>query len=203
MKNMTVTAARLDKFLHFLNVLLGIAIGIALVGLILIATFFLFHLDPSWVADSYTEIDIRLISLTIDPAYAPSPSVVLLTAAGSLILSLVGFFLGRKLVNCFRQILKPMKEGLPFHSTISENLKKSAVYVIVWGIVKNLTMLLEVLMIATQYQLPTLLLSDKITKVSFGYDVELGFLLVAAVLFLLSYVFRYGESLQQLSDETL
>lgn len=203
MKNMTVTAARLDKFLRFLNVLLGIAIGVCLVGLAFIAAFFLFHLDPDWVANGYNEVDLGMMSLTIDAAYAPTPSVVLLIAAGSLVLALIGFFFGRKLLNCFRQILNPMKEGLPFQSTVSENLKKSAVYVIAWGIAQNLTKFLETLMIVYQYRLPELFLSDKILKISFGYDVELAFLLVAAVLLLLNYVFRYGESLQQLSDETL
>ena len=35
------------------------------------------------------------------------------------------------------------------------------------------------------------------------FSVDLTFLVYWAILLLLSYVFRYGEELQQLSDETL
>lgn len=203
MKDMTVTAARIDKFLHFLNILLWIAMGVSLVGLVLIAAFFLFHLDPSWVADAYSEIDIGFLSLTLGKAYSPDPAAVLLTAAVQLGIGLATLFLSRLLLLRFRDILKPMKEGMPFHNSVGGNLKKAALYVIVWGVVKNLGAGLELLLIVTQYQLPSLLLGDKITQVSFIAPSDLGFLFIAAVLLLLSYVFRYGESLQQLSDETL
>lgn len=203
MKNMTVTAARLDKFLHFLNILICIAIGVSLVGLALIAACFLFDLNFSWIASGYNEVDVGILSLTIKESYAPSPSVVLLTAAAQLVISLIGLFLSQMLLRCFREILKPMKEGLPFHNTVWKNLRKSALYVIIWGVVKNLGDGLETLLIITQYHLPSLLLGDKITQVSFIGPSDLGFLFIAAVLLLLSYVFHYGESLQQLSDETL
>lgn len=203
MKNMTVTAARLDKFLHFLNVLLWIAIVVSLVGLALIAAYFLFDLNPGWIATALNEVDVGYLSLTIGEGWAPSPSVVLLTSAGMLGITLIGLFLSRMVLGCFREILKPMKEGLPFQNTVWQNLKKSALYVILWGVLKNLGAGLELLLIVTQYHLPSLLLSDKITQISFIAPSDLGFLFIAAVLFLLSYVFRYGEGLQQLSDETL
>lgn len=203
MKDMTVTASRLDKFLHFLSILLWIAIGVSAVGLVLIAAYFLFGLNPSWIAGAYNEVDVGFLSLTIGEGCAPSLSVVLLTAAAQIGITLIGLCLSWMLLRCFREILKPMKEGLPFQNTVCQNLKKSALYVIIWGVVKNLGEGLELLLIVSQYRLPSLLLSDKITQVSFIAPSDLGFLFVAAVLLLLSYVFRYGESLQQLSDETL
>ncbi len=203
MKDMTVTAVRLDKFLRFLNILLWIAIVVSLVGLVLIAAYFLFGLNPSWIASAYSEVDVGMLSLTIGEGYAPSLSVVLLTAAVQLGIGLVALFLSRLLLLRFREILKPMKEGLPFHNSVGQNLKKTALYVIIWGVVNNLGAGLELLLIVREYHLPSLLLSDKITQVSFIAPSDLGFLFVAAVLFLLSYIFRYGEGLQQLSDETL
>ena len=53
------------------------------------------------------------------------------------------------------------------------------------------------------YDLPGLLISHKITHVGGMFQVDLTFLIYWAILLLLSYVFRYGEELQQLSDETL
>ena len=51
--------------------------------------------------------------------------------------------------------------------------------------------------------LPGLLLSEKIVHVDGMFTLDLAFLVYWAILLLLSYVFRYGEELQQLSDETL
>ena len=53
------------------------------------------------------------------------------------------------------------------------------------------------------YDLHLLLLSEKISHVEFMFVFDLSFLVVYGVLLLLSYIFRYGEELQQLSDETL
>ena len=49
----------------------------------------------------------------------------------------------------------------------------------------------------------TLLISEKITHVGGMFQIDLTFLVYWAILMLLSYVFQYGEQLQQLSDETL
>ena len=53
------------------------------------------------------------------------------------------------------------------------------------------------------YDLPGLMISEKITHITGNFKVDLSFLIYWAILLLLSYVFRYGEGLQQLSDETL
>ena len=53
------------------------------------------------------------------------------------------------------------------------------------------------------FDLPALLISEKITHVGGMFHVDLSFLVYWAILMLLSYVFRYGEQLQLLDDETL
>ena len=53
------------------------------------------------------------------------------------------------------------------------------------------------------FDLPALLISEKIVHIGSMFSVDLTFLIYWAILLLLSYVFRYGEELQQLSDETL
>ena len=68
---------------------------------------------------------------------------------------------------------------------------------------ENNCLLIEIYGQEISADLHLLLLSEKITPVNFRYKIELGFLLVCAILLLLSYVFRYGEELQRLSDETL
>ncbi|MCD8007812.1 MAG: hypothetical protein LUF68_02570, partial [Clostridiales bacterium] len=49
----------------------------------------------------------------------------------------------------------------------------------------------------------SLFVSEVVTDITFRYTFDVNFLLYAAILYLLSYVFHYGEVLQRESDETV
>ena len=53
------------------------------------------------------------------------------------------------------------------------------------------------------YRLEALFVGDTISAVTFRFCPDYTFVAAAVILFLLAAVFRYGEELQQLSDETL
>ena len=92
-----------------------------------------------------------------------------------------------------------MREGRPFDAGVSGRLRLLGWVSIAWGVVINLY---------------NLLLCGWIGRVLQSLDVGAGtlemehvldgsFLVIALLLFLFSYIFRYGEELQKLSDETL
>jgi hypothetical protein len=96
-----------------------------------------------------------------------------------------------------------MTEEKPFDTIVSTNLKKLARLSINLGILYNIILLSEQIITVFVYDLPGLLISEKISHVGGMFQVDLTFVVYWAVLLLLSYIFRYGEELQQLSDETL
>ena len=53
------------------------------------------------------------------------------------------------------------------------------------------------------YEVQNLFISDKIIECRLEPRIDLGFILIAFVFFLMSYIFRYGAELQKQSDETL
>lgn len=67
----------------------------------------------------------------------------------------------------------------------------------------GLTMLAAVILIENHYHLPALLVNDTITQVSVSPELRPVWFIAAAVLSILSMVFRRGEELQTLADETL
>ena len=71
------------------------------------------------------------------------------------------------------------------------------------GILANIVILADQIITVFVYDLPGLLISEKITHVEGMFQIDLSFLIYWAIFTLLSYVFSYGEGLQQLSDETL
>ena len=203
MNNLSNTARKLDKVFEIAYIVLGALAIACIVGIALIGAAYLLKWDPSMIGTGYENLDIAFLELTIAEGYAPDKWLVLLQGAVTLLICCRLMYDSRRGVGCIREILRPMKEEKPFEATVSTNLKKLARLSISLGILCNLLSLFEQIMVVFVYDLPGLLISEKITYVSGMFTVDLSFLIYWGILHLLSYVFRYGEDLQQLSDETL
>lgn len=203
MEKMKSTARKLDKVFHVLYVALQIAFVACFVGMGVIAVGPIFKLDPEKIGTGYASVDLGLAEFELAAAYAPDYKKVLFVVAMQLMLLTPVLHLGKKCVLRICDILSPMKEGAPFHAAVGDHLKKLAVHTLELGVIINCMKMLGQAFVVHGYQLQALLLSDKLLKVTFNYSFDLSFLLIAAALYLLSCVFRYGQELQQLSDETL
>ena len=203
MNNLTNTAKKLDRVLEIAHIVLGALAIACIVGVALIAVAYLFKFDPSMIGTGYENFDVGFLELEIAEGYAPDKWLVLLQAAITLAVACRLAYDSRRGVGYVREILHPMTEGKPFDSIVSTNLKKLARLSINLGILYNIITLSEQIMTVFVYDLPGLLISEKIAHVGGMFQVDLTFVIYWAFLMLLSYVFRYGEELQQLSDETL
>lgn len=203
MNNLSNTAKKLDKVFEIAGIVL-FAISIACIVLfVLIGLAYILKLDPEMIGTGYENFDIGFLELTVAEQYAPNKWLVLLQAAITLVAGFRLCYDGRRGVDYIREILKPMMEEKPFDRIVSANLKKLARLSIVLGILANIIILAEEIMVVFVYNLPALLVSEKITHVGGMFNVDLSFLIYWAIFTLLSYVFSYGEQLQQLDDETL
>ena len=203
MNNLSNTARKLDKVFEIAHIVFGALAIACVVGVALIAVAYILKLDPAMIGTGYENFDFGFLELTVADGYAPNKWLVLLQAGISLLVSCRLMYEGRRGVGYIREILLPMKEEKPFDSIVSTNLKKLAKLSIVIGILYNIITLSEQIMTVFVYDLPGLLISEKIAHVGGMFNVDLTFVFYWAILLLLSYVFRYGETLQQLSDETL
>lgn len=122
---------------------------------------------------------------------------------GSLIVGTAGLAVFVLMIRNIRSILAPMKEALPFDRAVAQGFRKLGILAIAGGL---LDLILEYFVngsLVRSLDLAELFLSDRITSVTTYYNFDFTFVITALVLFGLSYIFRYGEELQQLSDETL
>lgn len=102
-----------------------------------------------------------------------------------------------------KRVLLPIELGQPFRSGISADIL-SLVKCAVWlGMAENLYMMAVVILMERHSILRFLLLSETVTNVSTEPAFRPAWFIAAAVLSILALVFRRGEELQQLSDETL
>lgn len=203
MNNLTNTAKKLDRIFEIAHIVLGALAIACIVGISLIAAAYILKWDPSMIGTGYENIDVGFLELTISEAFAPDKWLVLLQGAVTLLIGCRLLYEGRRGIGYIREILRPMTEEKPFDSIVSTNLKKLAKLSIHVGILYNIMILFDQIMTVFVYDLPGLLISEKVTHVGGMFSVDLAFLVYWAILLLLSYVFRYGEQLQQLSDETL
>ena len=107
---------------------------------------------------------------------------------------------------CLRKILdilSPMKEGRPFEEGISKNIRQLALIILVGGGIAEAGGAIGQVFTIKAYNLATLFNNAAIDHATYDYNFSLWFIIVALILFFLSYVFRYGEELQKESDETL
>lgn len=104
---------------------------------------------------------------------------------------------------CVRRILEPMVQGRPFESQVAANLKKTGWAVLIGGGVMELAGWAECLIRANHYPLAEIISTEAVRMIEYDISVDFGFVLIAGVLFFLSYVFAYGQQLQQQADETL
>ena len=203
MNKLKSTARRLDGFFHVLQILYAIAAVASLIGLLLIAACFVFKLDPEQIGKGFQVLDIGTLEIELAKEYVPNKYSILTIAAEELIAAIILALLGRKCLTHIRRILSPMREGLPFHETAAANLRRIALLTLIIGIVINCSRFASCYMTDYIYKLEELFLNGKIIGISINQKLDLSYLVISGVMLLLSYVFRYGHSLQQLSDETL
>ena len=203
MNNLTNTAKKLDKFFEIARIVLGALAVAAVVFIVLIGLAYVLDWDPEFIGTGYASFEVGFLELEAAPGYGPDPWLVLGHTAFTLAVGMLLLLDGRRGIGYIRLILQPMTEEKPFDASASVNLKKLAKLSIRVGILWNIIKLSEMIIMVFVYDLPGLLLSEKISHVSGMFQLDLTFIVYWAILMLLSYVFHYGEQLQQLSDETL
>jgi len=114
---------------------------------------------------------------------------------------LLGF--GWAVLRIIMQILAPMKDGQPFDTAVSANLKKLCWLTLGGGFCSQCFAMAGGILMYKAADLSTLFISDKITGVTLNLEMDLTFAVLALIWYMLSCVFRYGEELQKQSDETL
>lgn len=102
-------------------------------------------------------------------------------------------------IRIVRKILSPMKQGLPFSPSVSGDLSKLGILTLIGGALYTVFDLVGKNFLVSLIDMP------EFTNVVVGirHKIDGSFLVIAAILFLFSYIFRYGAALQQQADETL
>ena len=155
-----------------------------------------------WQSIGYT---IQLGEVTLD--LIPNGTIPLGTSRllgyGSLVLTTVLFLYGAKWLQIVQSILTPMAEGRPFDANVSGNLRKLSLITLIVGGISQIINMVFFFFQLNSINLDNLFNPEYVAGYTVENVIDTNFLIIFGVLLLMSHVFRYGEELQKLSDETL
>ena len=112
-------------------------------------------------------------------------------------------FIIYKSVKTVEEICSLTIDHSPFDKRVSNYITRLAQYIVAGGIVFNILDVCRIIYFKQIINFDVLLNTDYVTQIEFAFHPKISFLIVAALIYLLSFIFRYGQELQQLSDETL
>jgi hypothetical protein len=206
MNKLMNTAKKLDTFFKVLQKIMKITL-IVVVCILAVLTIANFVTPDEVIANGYYSVDLGSITIELTESYSPQDNHMFLAylwlgiGPAAIVVIALYYALGQ-----IRKILKPMSEGNPFDSTVSVNIRKIAYVSIVLGIVANVASFIETFVAIKMIDRFNLLENVKegtIQSVTANFSMDVTFLVVFFILLLISYIFRYGEELQQQVDETL
>lgn len=203
MENMKVarTARIVDRILKILQ-------GFLVAGLIVCAVFIPLTVifGQKIVADASTlNFDCLKITFRGDMADYLDLGKLKLCIIATLLSFMLALAAGWYCIRVLREILVPMKEGRPFVSGISRKLRKLGWTVMISGALVEIGGRLAEIFNLKAYRITEFFTNPVVESVKVGGNTTIFCWSIPAgllVLFL-SFVFRYGEELQQQSDETL
>ncbi len=197
---------RFMKNANAIDVVLKILQGFAVAAIILCAVFIpLVKIFGDSVYGGFDEIQFGVLKFTLAgdlSTYLNTAKLengMIITLAAGIITSAVIWY-GLKVL---RNIISPMKQGLPFTEGISAQMKKLAAVTLIGGAALEITKALEAYFEFAAYDWTAVFDTSRITDIAYGYEMNGAFIVIALILFFLAYIFKYGEQLQKESDETL
>ena len=200
MKNLKQSARVLNTILNICFWLLLLR-GIYAAGFHCLALYKLFT-DPSALLGSAgLTVDWLVIEISesfrmdLDAAI-PLKLVQLISAIAITVIACMG-------IRALKGVLLPIELGQPFRRGISADIGKLIRCAVWLGMAENLCMLATVTVMERYAIADQLLLGGMVTGVSAEPAFRPAWFIASAVLEILALVFRQGEQLQQLADETL
>lgn len=200
MEKLMKTSKTLDNILRIAYKLMQVA-GIILlvsIGICIVAQF----VDKLPMAE-LTSVSVSDVELTFKEPMLIDSSKAVIEMVVTLVVALLVIGITCYMIKLLRKVLAPMIVGQPFDGTVSKNIKKLGIAVIVNGLAIDIAESVMSSMAFYMYDIAELVLSDNISKIMVNSEVSLDSVLVGVLVIMLSHVFRYGEQLQQQADETL
>ena len=198
-EKMIKTADTCYKIVSVLRIIVIAGAVLYAVGLMIILFSGIGNMPLSYNSLSFGGVTLHLAEGALPDQTISSSGILPAMLPASVILAMAIYFL-----TIMRRILEPMKEGRPFDTSVSQNIRRLGTSVLAGGVLCYAMEIVSGFFFQNQYDLLKELFREGVVDhITITHSFSLSFIFAALVLYLLSYVFHYGEELQRQSDETL
>ena len=172
-------------------------------GLLTVAVIVTIFLDDAAFGNATTSLVLGPVGLKLANDAMPSPDAVRGRIVSGLFIMIPLVVFACMVLRVIRNILEPMSKGHPFSNTVSKDIHRLAVFSLVAGAFYEISLTIHTMLTFDNFRLDQLFNYDLVSGITVEYKINLWFIAIFVILQLMSYVFKYGEELQKLSDETL
>lgn len=195
----------LSKSAHSVDRIVKICNGIfkAFVIVLLIFSILVLLLGEKIFAAGSLTAELGFVKLYLAPEYQGITAMVKIYTVVSLLCGCVGCAMLAYICSLLRQILAPMKEGRPFEKRVCTDMRKIAWAILIGGGINEILKLIEQVFVIKALPMDRLFSAEAVASKEYMFEIDGGFVILFFVILFLSYIFSYGQSLQQEADETI
>jgi len=197
--------AKMIKTVSFLDTLVKVLGGILRVfGIIFIVFALLVAIigDGMFETGSFT-LDLDFVKIHMTEDFLPDMGLMKVYACIGLLVGSAMCFVIFYITKLLRKIFAPMKEGRPFEKRVCTDMRKIAWAILIGGGINEVLKLIEQIFVIKALPMDRLFSADVIASREYSFQTNGSFILLFFVIMFLSYIFSYGQSLQQEADETI
>ena len=155
-----------------------------------------------WQNGTYN-LELGNVTLELIPDGAIPAEATRRAVIAGLIFCIPVLLFAAKCLGMIQDILIPMTQGQPFDKKVSQSLRKLSFITLAAGALIEIGEIALSALRLNSIRMDALFNPELVAGYTVEHVMNMDFILLFAVLYLMSLVFRYGEELQQLSDETL
>ncbi len=200
MEKLMSISKTVDKVLNVVYKFLTVSFSICIVAAIISIIGILTGVFPTSEITAITVGDVKF-SLkepkVVEASYFITEIVIVVLSA-LVIMAVICY-----IIRILRNILKPMTAGTPFDGSVSTEIKKLGNALIAGEIITSIANVVGNNISFWMLDVPNLI-SEEVSEIMVNYNMlDVSVIFIGVLVIMLSYVFRYGEMLQQQADETL
>ena len=195
---LTKTAGNVDMIVKICAGIFKVLVIVTLIFAVLVLIF-----EARIFSDGAMTVELGFVKLYLTEAYNDVTPLMKAYAIVSLLCGSVGCAMLTIICSLLRQILGPIKEGRPFEKRVSADMRKIAWAVLIGGGINEILRLIEQIFVIKALPMEKLFSSDAVAAREYLFKIDGNFVILFFVILFLSYIFSYGQFLQQEADETI
>ena len=191
-------AKKVDWVAKFLQVL-SLGMGVILLLFLVLALVY----DESFYSSMNFTVDLISVKFHFIDECIPDAATMKTYCLAWLLIGCWGLWVRFFEIDTIRKIIKRMIEKRPFDDSVAKNIRKLSLIILIGDGVGACAEHGIRIWEYHAFDYENIFLSDKLVGVSSDYNLSVSFVWMFLIVYLLSYVFQYGQELQIQSDETL